>query len=281
MTGVSPTGFEAIDEKGNALLAVFAAAAPADARIGVAFSGGVDSRFAAWAARRAGLRPLLLHVSGIHVPSWEVLAAKRFAFQEDMPWLDDRMPDDMLAAFAAAGRERCYVCKREMMTIVKRMAADAGIRLIVDGTNADDAKVWRPGSRAVREAGVFSPLKEAGLTKADVRALARRWEMPDADQPARPCLMTRFPYGLIPSVQELKQVAAAESALEPLAPLGLRYRVRMLPDGLTVHVEKGAAPGILEEARLRTGLPVVEIEELSGWFDRREEEAAARRAGLG
>lgn len=267
MTGVSPTGFEALDEKGNALLALLGASAPADGRIGVAFSGGVDSRFAAWSIRRAGLEPVLLHVSGAHVPSWEERAACRFASAHGFRWRDVRMSDDMLARFAAAGRERCYVCKREMMRLVLTMAREEELSVVVDGSHAGDLEGWRPGGRAVREAGVFSPLLEAGLVKAEVRQLAGRWSMPDADQPAKPCLMTRFPYGRIPSLTELKAVAAAEAALEPLAPLGLQYRVRMLPDGLVVHVQKGAAPGILDEACRRTGLRVVELEQLSGWFD--------------
>lgn len=260
-----------LDRKGTTLLALIRSRVPADQRIGIAYSGGVDSRFVAWSVRRAGCVPVLLHVSGAHVPVWEADGAKRFADRFGMRYLDARMPDDMLPRFAAAGRERCYVCKKEMMRLAGALAKDEGITLIADGSHAGDRQGWRPGARAVREAGIFSPLLEADFEKHEIRELARRWGMPDADQAARPCLMTRFPYGRIPSEEELKRVAAAESALEPLVRLGLTFRVRMLPEGAVVHVGKGAAPGILKEARVRTGLPVVEVETLSGWFDRPKE----------
>lgn len=258
----------ALHRKGEALLALIRSRAPEDARVGIAYSGGVDSRFVAWAAARAGCVPVLLHVSGAHVPHWEEEAARRFANAYGWLYEDVRMSDDMLPRFAAAGRERCYVCKKAMLSLVAGVARRDGIGLLADGSHAGDRDGWRPGSRAVREAGIFSPLLEVDFLKAEIRALARRWGMPDADQAARPCLMTRFPYGRIPSAEELARVAAAEAALEPLIPLGLAFRVRVLPDGMVVHVAKGAAPGLLEEARVRTGLPVLEVETLSGWFDR-------------
>ena len=86
------------DRKGTTLLALIRSRVPADQRIGIAYSGGVDSRFVAWAVRRAGCVPVLLHVSGAHVPVWEADGAKRFADRFGMRYLDARMPDDMRAS---------------------------------------------------------------------------------------------------------------------------------------------------------------------------------------
>ena len=126
--------------------------------------------------------------------------------------------------FADNPPDRCYHCKRELFSVVARVAREHGIETVADGTNADDPGDWRPGLRAAEEMGVASPLREAGLTKADIRALSRELGLPTWQKPARACLASRFPYRHRITTEALRRVAAAE---EFLADLGFRqYRVR-------------------------------------------------------
>jgi len=103
-------------------------------------------------------------------------------------------------------------------------AGERGLAAVLDGSNADDARVHRPGTRALEELGVRSPLREAGLGKADVRALSRLLGLPTADRPATPCLATRFPYGQAITEAALQRVAAAERHLRQLGYAGCRVR---------------------------------------------------------
>jgi len=106
--------------------------------------------------------------------------------------------------------ERCYYCKADLYGDLQALAAERGYRSVIDGSQADDAADWRPGLRALDERGIVSPLKEAGLTKADVRALSRRLGLPTADKPANACLASRFPYGEPITPAMLERVGRAE-----------------------------------------------------------------------
>jgi uncharacterized protein len=108
---------------------------------------------------------------------------------------------------------RCYFCKHELFSRLCALAAELGIDAIVDGSNADDAGDWRPGMQAAAELRVVSPLKEAGLTKAEIRALARALGLPNWDKPANPCLSSRIAYGLTIDRAKLEQVATGEAFL--------------------------------------------------------------------
>jgi uncharacterized protein len=112
--------------------------------------------------------------------------------------------------FLANPPERCYYCKTDLYGDLKALAAERGYATVVDGSQADDALDWRPGLRALDEQGVVSPLKEAGLTKEDVRELSRRLGLPTAEKPANACLASRFPYGEAITAQKLGRVGRAE-----------------------------------------------------------------------
>ena len=120
--------------------------------------------------------------------------------------------------------DRCYHCKKEILGPVFAIAEARGLAAVCDGGNADDTGVWRPGMKAAAEMGVRSPLKEAGFTKADVRALSKELGLPTWDRPAMPCLSTRFPYGQPITEEGLSRVAAAESVLARLGYSGFRVR---------------------------------------------------------
>ena len=115
--------------------------------------------------------------------------------------------------FLANPPERCYYCKSDLYGDLKALAAERGIRTVIDGSQADDALDFRPGLKALDEQGIASPLKEAGFTKDDVRALSRRLGLPTADKPANACLASRFPYGTAITAPELERVGKAERAV--------------------------------------------------------------------
>lgn len=126
--------------------------------------------------------------------------------------------------YAANPANRCYFCKAELHDELHALAAREGYRYILDGTNLDDVGDFRPGQQAARERGVRSPLREAGLTKRDVRALARYLGLPNWDKPAMACLSSRIPYGTPVTVEALRRIEAAEGALRDLGFRQLRVR---------------------------------------------------------
>jgi pyridinium-3,5-biscarboxylic acid mononucleotide sulfurtransferase len=109
--------------------------------------------------------------------------------------------------------ERCYYCKTDLYGDLREMAARRGLQTVIDGSHAEDLLDHRPGLRALDEQGIVSPLKEAGFTKADVRALSRRLGLPTADKPANACLASRFPYGEPIDAESLSRVGRAERIL--------------------------------------------------------------------
>jgi uncharacterized protein len=109
--------------------------------------------------------------------------------------------------------ERCYYCKADLYGDLVALASARGFRAVIDGSHAEDALDFRPGLRALDERGVLSPLKEAGFTKADIRELSRRLDLPTADKPANACLASRFPYGEAITSEKLGRVGRAERVL--------------------------------------------------------------------
>ena len=156
-----------------------------------------------------------------------------------------------IEAFRRNGPDRCFHCKDHLYGEMRKLAADRGLAWVVDGTNADDAGDHRPGLGAARRHGVRSPLQEAGLSKAWVRALSRHRGLPTWDKPAEACLSSRFPYGTEVTRAGLARVEAAERALKDL---GFRtVRVRVHGDVARIEVPEGElgallAPGLRERA---------------------------------
>ena len=194
--------------------------------LAVAYSGGVDSTLLLRVAADVLGRDRVLAVTATSdlYPQRELEEARRLAADIGVRHL--LIPTDELAMenFADNPPDRCYHCKLELFREVKRAAREHGIEQVADGTNADDEGDWRPGLRAAAELGVRSPLKEAGLTKNDIRSLSRQLGLPTWNKPPRACLASRFPYRQRITAAPHRQVAAAEDFL---ARLGLnQYRVR-------------------------------------------------------
>jgi uncharacterized protein len=191
----------------------------------VAYSGGVDSAYLAWAANRA--RPGQVLAVTADSPSYP----RRHREMAEAVAREFRLPHEFVHTselerpeYRANGSDRCYHCKTELYEHLARLAADRGFSVVVDGSNADDRGDYRPGRQAAREFGVLSPLDAAGLTKADIRSLARRAGLPIWDEPASACLSSRIPYQS--EVTEPK-LAVIERAEELVRSLGFRvFRVR-------------------------------------------------------
>lgn len=204
----------------------------------LAFSGGLDSRFLAHMALRAGkgAQAHLFHIQGPHVQSAESARAVAWAADRGLGIsLVSLNPLD-IQEVRANNKLRCYHCKRFLFTAVQNAASAHAFfsgrpPLLCDGSNASDSESYRPGTRALAELGVRSPLAEAGLRKDDIRRLAALTGMDRPDQQARPCLLTRFAYGLSPTPETLAGLEKAENALaKVLAEFQAEANAAAVPD---------------------------------------------------
>jgi uncharacterized protein len=191
----------------------------------VAFSGGVDSSFLLKSAADVlGPNVLAVIVCSETYPNREIRAAREAARRLGVRYRIIHTHEIDNPEFAKNPPLRCYYCKQELFSRLKEIARKEGIPFVVDGANVDDAKDYRPGSRAGRELGVRSPLKEAGLTKGEIRELARISGLAIWNKPSLACLASRFPYGSGIDRESLKKVAAAEDFLRSLGFGQLRVR---------------------------------------------------------
>jgi uncharacterized protein len=209
----------------------------------VAFSGGVDSTLLAFAAHaELGSNAAAVLASSATYPDSEIADARDLAATLGLRLLEVETEELADPQFSANNPDRCYHCKTELFSLLRRVAEVEGLRWIADGSNADDEGDYRPGRRAAAELNVVSPLAEVGLTKAEVRELANELSLPNWDKPSMACLASRFPYYERITDEGLARVAAAEIAVRAL---GLKqFRVRAHGDIARVEV----APDELDAA---------------------------------
>ena len=224
-------------------------------RVIVAFSGGADSAYLAWAAHRA-LRAdaLAITADSPSFPQSHKRDAEAFVRQfgiahEYIQTLEFDSP-----AYVANNPDRCFHCKDELFTRLEQVGRERGIEHIVYGVNVDDLSDYRPGQAAAKQHHVAAPLADAGLTKPEIRELSRRAGLPTWDRPASACLSSRIPYGTPVTIQNVKTVEAGE---EQIKALGFRqFRVRFHGEMVRLEIapeEMGKALS-LEMARRFTAL---------------------------
>jgi uncharacterized protein len=210
----------------------------------VAFSGGADSAFVVAAAARALGPENVVAATAVSpsLPASELAEAAAFAARLRVRHEAPRTYEMDRAGYRANAGDRCFFCKAELLDTLRPLADALGIATVATGTNADDAVAgFRPGIRAAAERGAVTPLLDAGLTKADVRAASRAWGLETWDKPAAACLASRVAYGIEITPERLARVESAErAARETLARQGIPVRdlrVRDLGDRARLEVD--------------------------------------------
>ena len=213
----------------------------------VAYSGGADSAFLLAAAVRALGPDRVVAATGYShsLPEVERDPARDFAAGLGVELLTPETHEMEREGYRANGGDRCFFCKAELIDVLTPLAEARGIGTVATGTNADDAVAgFRPGIRAADERGAVAPLRDAGLTKAQVREASHRWGLPTWDKPAAACLSSRVAYGVEVTPHRLARVERAEAAVRDLlAADGLaNLRVRDVGDRASVEVDQDLLP---------------------------------------
>ncbi|WP_444659179.1 ATP-dependent sacrificial sulfur transferase LarE [Caproiciproducens sp. R2] len=194
-------------------------------RAALAFSGGVDSSYLLYAAKQYGCDVHAYFIKSAFQPQFELDDARRLAEQLNVPFTVaefDALENPQVAANDAL---RCYYCKTTLFTQLRKLAAQDGCTLLMDGTNASDSFEGRPGMRALQELGVRSPLRECGLTKDDIRRLSREAGLFTSEKPSYACLATRIPTGTAITEDMLKKVEQGENAMFAMGFTDFRIRL--------------------------------------------------------
>ena len=194
--------------------------------VAVAFSGGVDSTFLLRVAHDVlGDRAIAVTASSCSFPERELKEAQAFCRENGVEHIVCRSEELDIEGFRKNPTNRCYLCKHELFEKIWAIARERGLAAVAEGSNLDDEGDYRPGLIAVRELGVKSPLRAAGLNKADVRALSKELGLPTWNKQSFACLSSRFVYGETISEEKLHMVDAAEQYLLDLGFHQLRVRI--------------------------------------------------------
>ena len=211
----------------------------------LAFSGGVDSslllKLACDAARRHGTKVWAVTFDTMLHPACDLENAKKVAEEMDASHIILAVNELEQEELRNNPVNRCYLCKHRLFLRLQEFASQKGCAVILDGTNADDLKEYRPGLAALKELGVKSPLAACGLTKQDVKALAAQYGISTVSRPSAPCMATRLPYGARLDSDLLKRIEAGEEFLrQELFSEGQPGNVRLRVHGDTARLETDA-----------------------------------------
>ena len=219
----------------------------------VAFSGGVDSTLLLVAAREAmGERAVAAIGRSPSYPAREheaaaALAARLGVRVRELTTSEMQNPD-----YRSNRPDRCYLCKTTLFAALQRLARQEGLDAVLEGSNADDRHDYRPGMKAARDQGVRAPLAEVGLTKAEIRELARARGLPVWNKPALACLASRIPYGDEITLERLERIDRAEEAIRAMGFAQVRVRdhgtvarIEVDPDKLSALLAKGVRTGLV------------------------------------
>jgi uncharacterized protein len=213
-------------------------------RVIVAFSGGTDSAYLAWAAGQVlGDRALLITADSASMPESHKRDAEEFARRYGLRHEYVATREFENPAYAANNPDRCFHCKDELFTRLEEVGRERGYAHIVYGVNTDDLGDYRPGQNAASKHQVRAPLVEAGLSKAEIRELSRQAGLPTWDRPAAACLSSRIPYGTPVTIENVKTVEKGEEAVKAL---GFRqFRVRYHGDLVRLEIAPEEMPQAL------------------------------------
>lgn len=193
-------------------------------RAALAFSGGVDSSYLLYAAKQYGCNVHAYFIKSAFQPQFELDDARRLAEQLKVPFTVAELNALENPQVAANDPLRCYYCKTTLFTQLRKLAAKDGCTLLMDGTNASDSFDGRPGMRALQELEVRSPLRECGLTKAEIRRLSREAGLFTSEKPSYACLATRIPTGTKITEALLKKVEQGENRMFAMGFTDFRIR---------------------------------------------------------
>jgi uncharacterized protein len=213
----------------------------------VAYSGGVDSAYLAWAAHRTlGARALAVTATSASFSEHDREQAERCAREAGFRHEFIATGELSNPLYVANNADRCYHCKTELFDALDRLAAERGFAAIAYGINADDTSDFRPGHRAAAEHRVLAPLLDAGLGKAEIRALAEAAGLTVWNRPASACLSSRVPYGIAVTAETLEKIEQSEAILREL---GFRqFRVRYHNDMARIEIAVDEMPRALQPA---------------------------------
>lgn len=214
--------------------------------LAVAFSAGVDSTFLLKAAHDIlGDQCLALTACAAFQPEKERQQVKDFCKKEGISSMLFWVEEDTIPHFSENPKNRCYYCKKSLFGEMKRLAESHGINSLAEGSNIDDLSDFRPGMQAIRELGILSPLREAGLNKEEIRSYAKQLGLSCWNKPSSACLASRIPYGQTITKEKLKRIELAETLL---ADLGLRqYRVRLHENLARIEIMPEEFPVLLRK----------------------------------
>jgi pyridinium-3,5-biscarboxylic acid mononucleotide sulfurtransferase len=214
-------------------------------RVIVAYSGGTDSAYLAWAAKQAlGDAAIAITADSASIPASHKRDAADFAGQfeiahEFVPTAEFENPD-----YVKNDGNRCFHCKDELFTVLEKFAAERGYEQIVYGVNRDDLGDYRPGQRAAKLHQVSAPLVDADLTKAEIRELSRLAGLPTWNRPAAACLSSRIPYGTPVTIENIRTVEIGE---EEMKALGFRqFRTRFHGELVRIEIAREEMPLALD-----------------------------------
>lgn len=225
--------------------------------VAVAFSGGVDSTFLLKTAHDV-LKDRCIAVTAVSCsfPERERKEAEKFCRTEGIRQLICESEELDIDGFANNPPNRCYICKKELFGKMKALAEREGIACVVEGSNIDDEGDYRPGLQAVKELGILSPLRNAGLYKDDIRTLSRTLGLPTWDKPSFACLSSRFVYGETITREKLRMVESAEQLLLDLGCHQVRVRIHgslarieVLPEEFSLLLEPENRSRVITEMR--------------------------------
>jgi uncharacterized protein len=194
--------------------------------VAVAFSGGVDSTLLLFVAHDVlGDRAMAVTASSCSFPERELQEAKAFCAKHQIPHLICHSEELEIEGFRQNPKNRCYLCKHELFTKLLTLAQEHQLAAVVEGSNVDDEGDYRPGLQAIAELGIHSPLRQARLTKAEIRILSKALDLPTWDKQSFACLSSRFVYGETITEEKLGMVDKAEQLLLDLGFRQVRVRI--------------------------------------------------------